>query len=149
MEIFGTVSDILRGKGAEVWTTTPDVWVFDAVRTMGEKNVGALVVVEDGVVAGVVSERDYTRKVVLRGRTSRDTKVGDILTRPAVTVQPSERIDECMRLMTERRIRHLPVVEEGKLVGLVSMGDLVNWIIHVQRETIQHLQSYITGSYPG
>ena len=149
MEIFGTVSDILRNKGNQVWTTTPETWVIDAVRMMGEKNVGALVVLEDGQAAGVFSERDYSRKVVLCGRTSQNTKVGEILSRPAITVTPTDSIDDCMRVMTDRRVRHLPVVEGGALVGLVSLGDLVNWVIHVQRETINHLQSYITGSYPG
>lgn len=149
MEIFGTVRDILHSKGSQVWTTTPEVLVFDAVRLMGEKNVGALVVVEGGQAVGVVSERDYTRKVVLRGRTSRDTTVDEILSRPAVTVGPGDSIEECLRIMTEHRVRHLPVVDGGRLVGLVSMGDLVNWVIHVQRETIQQLHSYITGSYPG
>ena len=149
MEIFGSVGDILRGKGTQVWTTTPEVTVFEAVRLMGEKNVGALVVLEADQVAGVISERDYTRKVVLRGRTSHDTKVGEILSRPVITATPADTVEHCLEVMTEQRVRHLPVVEGGKLAGLISMGDLVNWVIHVQRQTIQHLQSYITGSYPG
>jgi len=117
---------------------------------MGEKNIGALVVMDvAGQVAGVLSERDYSRKVVLQGRTSRDTRVGDILTRPVVTVQRKDSIADCMKLMTEKRIRHLPVVVEDRLVGLISMGDIVNWVMESQKSTIEHLQGYISGDYPG
>lgn len=150
MEVHGTVNDILQTKGQEVWTTTPDCTVFEALRLMGEKNIGALVALQDGKVVGVLSERDYSRKVVLRGRTSRDTLVGDILSFPAVTVEPGDGIDKCMQLMTGRRIRHLPVIKDGALAGLISIGDLVNWIIHAQRQTIQQLHGYIAGGgYPG
>jgi CBS domain-containing protein len=150
MEVHGTVNDILKTKGNEVWTTTPACTVFEALRLMGEKNIGALVALQDGKVVGVLSERDYSRKVVLRGRTSRDTLVGDILSFPAVTVEPGDPIEKCMQLMTGRRIRHLPVVKDGELAGLISIGDLVNWIIHVQRQTIQQLHGYIAGGgYPG
>lgn len=149
MEIHGTVRDILQNKGGEVWTTTPESTVYDAIGLMGEKNIGALVALENGEVVGVLSERDYSRKVVLQGRTSRDTLVGDILSRPAITVDCGDSIETCMQLMTSRRIRHLPVVEDGALVGLVSMGDLVNWVMQSQRHTIQQLQGYISGEYPG
>jgi CBS domain-containing protein len=151
MEIHGTVRDILQNKGGEVWTTTPQSSVYDAIRLMGEKNIGALVVVEDCAVIGVLSERDYSRKVVLQGRTSRDTKVAEIVSSPAITVDNKDSIEKCMELMTSRRIRHLPVVEEGKLLGLVSIGDLVNWVMHSQRHTILQLQGYIAGAgeYPG
>ena len=149
MEIHGTVRDILQNKGGEVWTTTPEASVYDAIGLMGEKNIGALVAVDGSEVIGVLSERDYSRKVVLQGRTSRDTLVGDILSRPAITVNCGDSIETCMQLMTCRRIRHLPVVEDGTLVGLVSMGDLVNWVMQSQRHTIQQLQGYISGEYPG
>lgn len=149
MEIHGTVRDILQNKGSQVWTTTPDQTVYDAVRLMGEKNVGALVVLENQLVAGVFSERDYSRKVVLQGRTSRDTLVGEILSRPAITVESADQIEKCMQIMTTARIRHLPVIDDGALVGLVSMGDLVNWVMHSQRHTILQLQGYIAGEYPG
>lgn len=149
MEIHGTVRDILQQKGGDVWTTSPESTVYEAVGLMGEKNIGALVVVEGDEVVGVLSERDYSRKVVLQGRTSRDTRVGDILTRPAITVTFGDSIETCMQLMTCRRIRHLPVVEDGRLMGLVSMGDLVNWVMQSQRHTIQQLQGYISGDYPG
>ena len=149
MEIHGTVRDILQNKGSQVWTTTPDQTVYDAVRLMGEKNVGALVVLENQSVAGVFSERDYSRKVVLQGRTSRDTLVGEILSRPTITVESSDQIEKCMQIMTTARIRHLPVIDDGTLAGLVSMGDLVNWVMHSQRHTILQLQGYIAGEYPG
>ena len=149
MEIQGTVHDILQSKGGMVLTTTPQCTVYEAIGLMGEHNIGALVVVENDQVVGVLSERDYSRKVVLQGRTSRDTLVDDILSRPAITVEPADSIETCMKLMTNRRIRHLPVVENGRLVGLVSMGDLVNWVIQTQRHTILQLQGYISGEYPG
>ena len=149
MEIHGTVRDILQTNKGPIWTTTPDSTVYEAIGLMGEKNIGAVVVVEDGEVIGVLSERDYSRKVVLQGRTSRDTKVGEILSRPAITVRRKDGIEKCMQLMTENRIRHLPVMDEGELVGMISMGDLVNWVRQTQRHTILQLQGYSSGEYPG
>jgi CBS domain-containing protein len=149
MEINGTVYDILHNKGGEIWTTKPEDSVYDAIRLMGEKNIGALVALEDGEVVGVLSERDYSRKVVLQGRTSRDTRVGEILSRPAITVCSKDGIETCMQLMIGNRIRHLPVVDDGHLVGLISIGDLVSWVMLSQRHTIQQLQGYISGEYPG
>jgi signal-transduction protein with cAMP-binding, CBS, and nucleotidyltransferase domain len=148
MEIQGTVYDILHNKNGEVWTTSLDETVYDAIRKMGEKNIGALVVVDHGEVVSVISERDYSRKVVLQGRTSRDTRVRDIVSKPAVTVCSRDGIDKCMQLMTHSRIRHLPVVDDGRLVGLVSIGDLVRWVISTQRLTIEQLHGYISGDYP-
>jgi CBS domain-containing protein len=149
MEIFGNVRDILINKGDDVWTTTSQSSVYDAIRLMGQKNIGALVVMDDGEVTGMLSERDYSRKVVLQGRTSRDTLVGEIISRPAITVSGNDSIETCMKLMTSRRIRHLPVVEDGVLKGLISMGDLVSWVMQSQRHTIQQLHGYISGEYPG
>lgn len=150
MDIQGTVRDILKGKGDEVWTTRKEATVYEAIRLMGEKNIGALVVVdEEEKVVGVLSERDYSRKVALQGRTSRDTLVADILSGAAVTVSECESIVGCLQLMTEKRFRHLPVVADERLIGLVSMGDLVRWVIDSQQSTIEHLQGYISGSYPG
>ena len=149
MEIHGTVRDILQDKSGEVWTTDPNHTVYEAIRLMGEKNVGALVAVEGNQVIGVLSERDYSRKVVLQGRTSRDTLVGDIINRPAITVERKDSIETCMLLMTSKRIRHLPVLEDGKLVGVISIGDLVSWVMNSQRHTILQLQGYISGDYPG
>jgi CBS domain-containing protein len=149
MEINGTVYDILHNKCAAVFTTSPGDSVYDAIRSMGEKNIGALVVVQDGGIVGVLSERDYSRKVVLQGRTSRDTRVGEIISSPAIIVQSRDGIEKCMHLMTRNRIRHLPVVDDGRLVGLISIGDLVSWVMQSQRHTIQQLQGYISGDYPG
>jgi CBS domain-containing protein len=150
MEIHGTVRDILQNKGGEVFITTPQSTVYEAIRLMGEKNIGALVVTENGEVVGVLSERDYSRKVVLQGRTSRDTRVDEILSRPAITVRRRDSIEKCMQLMTSHRIRHLPVVnDEGRAIGLISIGDMVNWVMQSQRHTIQQLQGYISGEYPG
>jgi len=148
MEIQGTVRDILHNKGAALWTTTPQSSVYDAIRVMGEHNIGALVVLEDGKVAGVFSERDYSRKVALQGRTSRDTFIAEILSRPAITVNPKDGVGICMELMTKNRIRHLPVLENETLVGLVSMGDIVNWMLQTQKHLIEQLQGYISGGYP-
>jgi len=149
MEIHGTVRDILKNKGGEVWTTSPQNTVYEAIRLMGEKNVGALVVVEGDVAVGMLSERDYSRKIILQGRASRDTLVDDILARPVITVQSTDSIEKCMQLMTSHRIRHLPVVDDGRLAGLVSIGDLVSWVMLSQRHTILQLQGYISGEYPG
>lgn len=150
MDIQGTVRDILQNKGDLVWTISEEVSVYEALGMMGEKNIGALVVLDvAGKVVGILSERDYSRKVVLQGRTSRDTKVADILSRPAITVQRKDTVSTCMQLMTEKRIRHLPVIVEDRLVGLISMGDLVNFVMDAQKSTIQHLQGYISGDYPG
>lgn len=140
----------MQFKGGEVWTTNPSASVYDAIGIMGEKNIGALVVMDDGRVAGVLSERDYSRKVVLQGRTSRDTEVGEILSHPVITVAPDDKIERCMELMTTHRVRHLPVVDgDGELTGLISMGDLVKWVMQSQRQTIQMLHGYISGEYPG
>jgi CBS domain-containing protein len=149
MEINGTVYDILHNKGGQICVTSPNDTVYEAIHQMGEKNIGALVVMENDQVIGVLSERDYSRKVVLQGRTSRDTKVGEIIVRPAVTVRSKDGIEICMELMTRHRIRHLPVVDDGQLMGVVSMGDLVNWVMLSQESTIHQLQGYIAGDYPG
>ncbi|WP_193212063.1 CBS domain-containing protein [Luteolibacter marinus] len=147
MQVSGTTRNILGSKGRDIWTTTPDALVFDAIHLMGEKNIGALIVVENGEVVGLMSERDYSRKVVLRGRTSRDTRVEEILSRPVVTVGLDTSIDDCMRLMTEHRIRHLPVVENGSPAGLVSMGDLIKWTLSAQEDAIHQLEGYIAGQF--
>ncbi|MGL4399292.1 MAG: CBS domain-containing protein, partial [Luteolibacter sp.] len=122
MEIHGTVYDVLHNKTGEILTTELETSVYDAIRLMGERNVGALVAMEHDEVVGILSERDYSRKVVLQGRTSRDAKVSEIISRPAITVRSKDGIEKCMQLMTGNRIRHLPVVDDGRLVGLISMG---------------------------
>lgn len=140
-----TVSSILRYKGQHVWSVSPDDSVFQAIRLMAEKSVGALVVLEGETLVGIASERDYARKVVLQGRSSLDTPVRDIMTSPVVSVSPDQSVDDCMRIVTTNRIRHLPVVQGDKVVGVVSIGDLVQRIISTQGETIQYLQEYIVG----
>ena len=148
MEIAGSVSAILAHKGSAVWSIAPNATVFDAIQLMADKNVGALPVVENGKLAGMISERDYTRKVILKGKSSKETPVKDIMTQELVTVDASHSVTECMRVMTEKRIRHLPVMEGSKMIGLISIGDLVRRIISAQTATIDNLEKYITGDYP-
>ena len=144
MEVSGRVSAILAHKKAStVWSIGPNALVIDAIQLMGEKNVGALPVVDNGTLVGIVSERDYTRKVILKGRSSKETPVSDIMTAQLLTVTPSDNVIECMRIMTERRVRHLPVLEGTNLVGILSIGDVVNWFITAQTATIDDLERYI------
>ena len=143
------VRSLLRKKSPNVWTIGPDASVYDAVALMADKQIGALPVVYGGRLAGIISERDYARKIILHGRNSRETKVREIMMDPVLFVNPQKSVEECMRLMTDRRVRHLPVVEGETVVGIISIGDLVNWIMTSQEETIHHLQSYIAGGYPG
>lgn len=137
------VSQILNAKGHDVYSVTSNYTVFEALKVMGEKNIGALPIIEEGELKGIFSERDYARKIVLHNKSSHDTLVKDIMTPNVITVSPDDTIDQCMELMSNRRIRHLPVVNEGKVVGLLSISDLVKVIIERQKETIEHLQSYI------
>ncbi|MBI5384133.1 MAG: CBS domain-containing protein [Verrucomicrobia bacterium] len=149
MKIAGSVSVVLSNKGSSAWTVGPDDTVLKAITLMDEKNVGALLVTQGERLVGVVSERDYTRKVALKGRSSRETLVRQIMAVDPVTVTPETSVDECLHLMTDKRVRHLPVLEGDKVVGVVSIGDLVNWVISAQSATIDHLQAYISGHYPG
>ncbi len=138
-----TVSQLLEGKSKELCTTTPDTRVIEALRQMAEKDVGALLVVENGRLAGILSERDYARKVILHGKSSQDTPVREIMTERVVCVQPRNTVDECMALMTDKRIRHLPVIDNEKLLGVLSIGDLVKETISEQQFMIKQLESYI------
>jgi CBS domain-containing protein len=140
-----TVRDILKIKGRDVWSVTVGATVFEALRLMAEKEVGALLVMDDRRIAGIISERDYARKIVLLGRTSPNTRVEEIMSSHVVYTHPDQSIEECMAIMTDRRIRHLPVMEEGKLVGIISIGDLVKTIITEQKFTIEQLERYISG----
>jgi CBS domain-containing protein len=142
-----TVEEILQYKGREVWTIGPKATVLEALKIMAEKDIGALIVVQDDKVVGIISERDYARKVVLRGRTSVSTPVKDIMTDKVYYVTPKTTVVECQALFTEQSIRHLPVLDEGKLVGVVSIGDVVKAVIDEQEDTISHLSDYITGKY--
>lgn len=147
MNVGGTIESILNGKNREVWSVSPDATVYDAIALMAEKNVGALLVVENGNLVGILSERDYTRKVMLRGKRSRETQVREIMSTQLTTVDPKQGVDECLRFMTEKRIRHLPVVKEGEICGVISIGDLVKHVLSVQNATLDHLERYISGGY--
>lgn len=149
MELREPVHRILRNKGSQVYSIAPDATVYEALEKLAEKDIGALVVLEGVELVGIFSERDYVRKVILKGRSSRDMKVHEIMSSPVVTLSVQTSIDECMYRMTEQRCRHLPVVEDGKVVGVVSIGDVVNWIITTQDMTIHQLEDYISGKYPG
>ena len=138
-----TLKQLLEAKGREVYSIAPDARVFDALRLMADKSVGALIVMEGGRIAGILSERDYARKVILHGKSSHELQVRDIMTSNVVTVQPGQTVEECMALMTEKRIRHLPVTEGERLIGVLSIGDLVKEVIAEQRQTIEQLESYI------
>ena len=138
-----TVKQLLGAKGGQVHSIGPDAKVIEALQIMAQKDIGALIVMESGRLAGVLSERDYARKVILRGKSSQDVPVRDIMTAEVVTVDPARTIEECMALVTNRRIRHLPVMEDGNLIGLVSIGDLVKEVIAEQEQTIKQLESYI------
>lgn len=139
------VKHLLADKGSDIFATTPDAPVLAAITTMAEHYVGALLVLKDGRLAGIVSERDYARKVVLNGRSSAATPVADIMTADVVTVAPEDTVDHCMRLCTTRRVRHLPVLEGDRVVGVLSIGDLVKAVIDEQTEQIAQLQRYIAG----
>ena len=140
-----TVNDILQEKGAEVYSISPDAKVYDALQMMADKNVGALMVIENDTTMGLVSERDYARKIVLKGKLSRDVPVRDIMTTEMVCVHPNEDVERCMELMTNKRVRHLPVFDGDRLMGLVSIGDIVNTIIRHKEEIIEQLENYIMG----
>ncbi len=147
MNVTGTIDAILNQKSGEIWSISPDALVYDAIALMAEKNVGALVVQQDDELVGIISERDYTRKVMLRGKRSRETLVREIMSTQLTTVDSKEGVDDCLRFMTEKRVRHLPVVDEGKLRGVISIGDLVKHVISVQSATLDHLERYISGGY--
>jgi len=143
-----TIASILRDKGGVIWSVDPEATVYDAISTMADKGIGALLVTVAGRLVGVISERDYARKIILHGRSSKDTRVREIMTSSPFTVTPDHTVDECMRIITHHRVRHLPVLEGERLVGVISIGDLVNAIIADQARTIDHLHTYITGGYP-
>ena len=148
MNASGSIGEILGHKGNQVWSISPDAMVYDAIQMMSDKNIGALLVTDGDKLVGILTERDYTRKIALRGKSSKQTAVREILSGEVIHVNPNHTVEECMRLMTDHRVRHLPVLEGDKLIGIVSIGDLVNWIISAQSHTINQLQTYISG-YPG
>ena len=140
-----TVSQLLRGKGSEVFSVAPQDSVLHAIEVMATRHVGALLVMTQGSLIGIISERDYARKVILKNRSSHDTPVSDIMTSPAVSVTPEDTVHNCMQIMTERRFRHLPVLKGGRVVGMLSIGDLVKAVIQDQTEHIEQLERYIAG----
>ena len=142
---MNTIRQILADKGSEIWTVSPSQTVFEAIQAMATKRIGALLVMEGQLMKGIVSERDYAREVILKGRSSRDTPVADIMSTDVITITPASRIEESLSLMTENRVRHLPVLDEDRVAGMVSIGDLVKEIIKEQQSTIEHLENYIKG----
>ena len=148
MQLTDTVGSVLGNKSREIWSVDPDASVYDALVIMAEKGIGALLVMRDGRLEGVLSERDYARKVILLGKTSRETAVHEIMRHADFTVGLAATVDECMHIMTHERVRHLPVIENNRVIGILSIGDLVNWIIRSQEESIRHLHAYVSGSYP-
>lgn len=141
-----TVNQLLQIKGNDVWSVTPNTTTFDAVKLMADMNIGSLLVIENGDIVGIFSERDYARKVALLNRSSRTTPVGEIMSSPVVSVRPDQNLQKCMALMTDKRIRHLPVIDdEGELMGIISIGDVVKAVISEQEVIINHLQDYISG----
>jgi len=149
MKLYDTVGSILKQKGRDLCWIAPGASVYEAIELMADRHIGALLVFEGPRLVGIISERDYARKVILKGRLSKETRVREIMTTDVISVGPKDNVDDCMTLMTENRIRHLPVIDEGQVVGVVSIGDLVKWIISAQHETIEHLENYIAGRYPG
>ncbi len=149
MDVSGTIEAILAQKGTDIFSVPADAMVFEAVELMANKNVGALLVVEDDRLVGLISERDYTRKVMLRGKKSRETKVREIMSSGLTVVTPREPVENCLRMMTDKRVRHLPVLEGDAIRGIISIGDLVKWVIATQSAAIQHLEMYISGGYTG
>ncbi|WP_040473737.1 CBS domain-containing protein [Flavobacterium frigoris] len=141
-----TVNQILSTKGNEVYSIVSTITVYDAIKVMGEKNIGAVLVIEDSLLKGVLSERDYARKIVLKDKSSKETLVSEIMEGSVITVKPTDNLEYCMELMTTKRVRHLPVIENNTVVGIISIGDVVISIIEVQKDTIKHLDSYISGT---
>jgi CBS domain-containing protein len=148
MGLTDTVRAVLDHKGIGVCAVMPETPVYAALEIMADKDIGAVLVMEDADLCGIFSERDYARKVILQGKASRETTVGEIMTSPPVVATLDQSVDDCLRLMTDHRIRHLPVVSQEAVIGVLSIGDLVNWIIRRQEEEIHHLHHYISGSYP-
>jgi len=147
MQLNDPVSAVLQSKKREIFTISPHASVYEAMSVMSDRNVGALLVMDDDNLTGIIAERDYARKIVLKGKSSRETEVREIMRTP-VTVTPGHTVDECMALMTGERVRHLPVIDDGHPIGVISIGDLVGWIISSHEDTIKHLHSYIAGAYP-
>ena len=142
-----TIAQLLNAKGKQIWSVEPKATIFQALEIMSEKGIGALLVMEDGKLKGIFSERDYARKVILKGKSSKETPVGELMTRKVFYIDPQKTTNDCMAMMTAKRIRHVPVIEDNQVMGIVTIGDVVNQIISEQEVTINHLENYITGSH--
>ena len=142
-----TIAQLLNTKGNQIWSVEPKATIFEALEIMSEKEIGALLVMEDGKLTGIFSERDYARKVILKGKSSKETPVGELMTKKVFYMDPQKTINDCMAMMTAKRIRHVPVIEDNQVMGIVTIGDVVNQIISEQEVTINHLENYITGSH--
>ena len=149
MKLVDKISEVLQRKSGDVWWLAPDATVYEAIELMADRGVGALLVMSDGKLVGILSERDYARKVILKGKHSKETVISEIMTNDVISVTPDESVDDCMEIMTRNRVRHLPVVDGDSVVGMVSIGDLVKWIISGQEAAIRQLEDYISGKYPG
>ena len=149
MDVSGNISAILNQKPGEIFSVSPEMTVYEAIEMMDNKNVGALLVMQGKELVGMLSERDYTRKIVLRGKRSRETKVSEIMSTNLTITHPDDGVETCLRLMTDKRIRHLPVMEGKHVRGVISIGDLVKWVIASQSATIAHLENYIHGGFTG
>lgn len=145
MKFSVPISSLLHHKGPAMWSIPPEATVFEAIKLMADKNIGALLVMSDGKLVGLFSERDYARKIALHGKSSKETRVREIFTGVVITVKPHDSVEDCMKLMTEHRVRHLPVVDKGNVTGIVSIGDLVNWTISAQDAQIAQMEQYIAG----
>ncbi|MBW8863959.1 MAG: CBS domain-containing protein [Verrucomicrobia bacterium] len=143
------ISSLLHQKTSALWSIAPEPTVYEAIKLMADKNIGALLVMSGGKLTGIFTERDYTRKIALHGKTSKQTQVWEIMPKNVITVAPDDSVEDCMMLMTEKRVRHLPVMEGENLVGIISIGDLVNWIISTQNAAIEQMEQYIAGGIPG
>ena len=142
-----TIAQLLNTKGDQIWSVEPKATIFEALEIMSEKEIGALLVMEDGKLTGIFSERDYARKVILKGKSSKETPVGELMTKKVFYIDSQKTINDCMAMMTAKRIRHVPVIEDNQVMGIVTIGDVVNQIISEQKVTINHLENYITGSH--
>ena len=142
-----TIAQLLNAKGKQIWSVEPKATIFEALEIMSEKEIGALLVMEDGKLTGIFSERDYARKVILKGKSSKETPVGELMTKKVFYIDSQKTINDCMAMMTAKRIRHVPVIDDNQVMGIVTIGDVVNQIISEQEVTINHLENYITGSH--